>query len=172
MCGVESLVSVGSIVRPHGVRGEVKIHFFADRPERFKEIRAVYLERKKDEGEWVRVESGRIQGSRSILKLAGVDDRESADSLRGLKIMVRKEDRPLLPEGSFYIFDLIGLEVVSTDGRKIGSVVDVLSTPAQDVYVVEHGGKEIMIPAVKQFIKQVDIEKGFVVVETIEGLVE
>jgi 16S rRNA processing protein RimM len=174
MCGVESLISVGSIVRPHGIRGEVKIHFFTERPEWFEEIRSVYLERKKDGGEWVRVERGRVQGNRIILKLEGVDDRESADSLRGLEIRVGREDRhrPPLAEGSYYVFDLIGLEVVSTDGRKIGSIVDVLNTSAQDVYVVEHRGKEMMIPAVKQFIKQVCIEKGFVVVETIEGLVE
>lgn len=169
---VERFISVGRIVRPHGIRGEVKVAPLTDRPEQFKKFRSIYLERKGGNGEWVEVEKGRVQGNRVILKLSGISGREEAESLRGVLLKVRGDVCPLLPEGSYHVFDLIGLEVKTAEGEKIGSVVDVLQGPAQDVYVIDAGGREVLIPGVKAFVKRVDIQGGVMVIEPIEGLLD
>jgi 16S rRNA processing protein RimM len=172
MCGVESLISVGRIIRPHGIRGEIKITPLTDRPERFKEFQSLYIEGEKGDGKWVEVERGRIQGKYVILKLAGINDRNAADSLRSQLLKIDRSDCLPLPKDTYYIFDLIGLEVKTTKGDKVGSLIEVLHLSMQDVYIIDTGDREILIPAVKRFIKKVNIKDGVVLVEPIEGLLD
>ena len=166
----ETLISVGKVVRPHGLKGEVKVEPLTDWPERFEVYRSLYLEGEK--GGWVDVERGRVQGRHVILKLQGVDDREGAGALREVVLKIRRRECPPLEEGSYYIFDLVGSTVRTVEGEAIGTVVDVLRMPAQDVFVVDMEGREVLIPAVKAFIKDVDVENKRVVVELIEGLLD
>ena len=172
MGGVEPLISVGRIVRPHGIRGEVKVAPLTEWPERFQEFRSIYVEPEGENGEWMEIERARVQGRRIILKLSGIDDRDRADSIRGFILKVDKETCPPLPEGQYYISDLIGMRVVTMAGEEIGLLVDVLNMPSQDVYVVEADGREILIPGVKAFIKRVDVENKMMIIETIPGLLE
>jgi len=167
---VESYASVGRIVRPHGIRGELKVVSLTGWPEQFNQYRTLYVERPDGNGEWFAVERSRLQGERIILKLSGIDDREKAESFRGSFLKIQKEENSFLPEGTYYVSDLLGLEVCTNEGERIGSLVDVMKMPAQDVYVVDMGGREILIPAVKVFIKKVDIQGGRILIQPIEGL--
>ena len=172
MEGADCLISVGRIARPHGIRGEVKVTPLTDWPERYEEFRSVYMGSEDHVGEWVDIERARIQGGRIILKLSGIDDRTQAEALRGTILKVREEMCSALPDGSYRIFHLIGLGVSTTMGEQIGTLVDVMKMPSQDVYVIDAGGKEILIPAVKKFIKQIDVQNKVMIIEPIEGLLE
>ena len=172
MCGGETFVSIGRIVRPHGIRGEVKVTPLTDWPERIKEYGSLYMERGEGGGKWVEIEKGRVQGNQVILKISRIDDKKVAESLRGAELKIQGDKIIPPPEGSYYIFDLIGLEVTTTEGKRIGSVVDILRMPAQDVYVVDANGREVLIPAVKAFIKRVDIQGGEIVIRVVEGLLD
>jgi len=170
--GADNLISVGRIARPHGIRGEVKVTPLTDWPEKYEEFRSVYLELEDKNGEWVDIEKARIQGSRVILKLSGIDDRTHAETIRGYNLKVREETCSALPDGSYRISHLIGLGVNTTSGEQLGTIVDVMRMPSQDVYIIDAGGKEILIPAVKKFIKQVDVQNKVMIIEPIEGLLE
>lgn len=172
MCGGETFVSIGRIVRPHGIRGEVKVTPLTDWPERLKEYSSLYMEKGEGCGKWMEIEKGRVQGNQVVLKISGIDDRKGAESLRGAELKIQGDKITPPPEGSYRIFDLIGLEVTTTAGKRIGSVVDILRMPAQDVYVVDADGREVLIPAVKAFIKRVDIQGGEIVIRVIEGLLD
>ena len=172
MGGVEFLISIGKIVRPHGIRGEVKVSPLTDWLEIFQTFRSMYLESEGDHGEWIKVEKTRIHGNRVVVKLSGIDDRNRAESICGFVLKVHEKDCPPLPEGYFRIDKLIGLKVSTMEGEDVGIISDVLRMPAQDVYVVDANGREILIPAVKDFIKHVDIEKKIMLIEPIEGLLE
>ena len=169
---VEHLISVGKIVRPHGIRGEVKVSPLTDWPERFHAFRNLYLVSEGEHGEWVEIEKVKIQGNRIVLKFSGIDDRNRAESIRGFILKIDEKDCPPLPEGYFRIDQLIGLSVKTLGGESVGILVDVLRMPAQDVYVVDAQGKELLIPAVKDFIKDVDLERGIVLIEPIDGLLD
>jgi 16S rRNA processing protein RimM len=107
-----------------------------------------------------------------VVKLNGVDDRDRAESLRGSILRLQRKFCKTLPGGSFYVFDLIGLKVVTAAGETVGEVRDVLMLPAQPVLVVIHGEKEVLIPAVKTFVHQVDLQSRTLMVEPIEGLLD
>lgn len=172
MSGVETLIAVGRIVRPHGICGEVKVASLSDWPELFEQYRSLYIEKEGGEGKWIGVERGRTRGNQIILKLSGINNRNGAESLRGALLKVGRDDCLPIPEDTYYVFDIVGLSVRTTQGEIIGSVVDVLKMPAQDLYVVDNGEKEVLIPAVKAFIKKVDIQEGQIVIEPIEGLLD
>jgi len=169
--GVGSFISIGKIGRPHGIRGEVKVIPLTDWPERFQQVQSVYLEPEGEVGVWVEIERAEVGGNRIILKLAGIEDRDQAERIRGRIIKVYEEELPL-PEGYFHVFRLIGMDVRSSAGETMGTIVDVLRMPAHDIYVVDLNGREVMIPAVKRYVKRVDIENNVMIVEAIEGLLE
>ena len=171
MGGVGSLISIGKIGRPHGIRGEVKVVPLTDWPERFQQLRSVYLEAEGEDSVLLEIERAQVRGNRVILKLAGIEERGQAEQIRGHIIKVNEEDLPL-PEGYFHIFQLIGMDVRSSAGETIGAIVDVLRMPSHDIYVVDSNGREVMIPAVEKFVKRVDIENNVMIVEPIEGLLE
>jgi 16S rRNA processing protein RimM len=169
---VGSFIPIGEIVRPHGIRGDVKVYALTERPGLFTEFQNFYMHNEAGQGEWVSVENVRVKSNIIVLKLKGIDNREEAESLRGNILEISADDFPPLPEGSYYVLDLIGLKVTDVNGVEIGLIVDVLSMPTHDVYVVDRNGAEVLIPAVEEFIKLIDIEKGNMVVKTITGLLE
>ena len=153
-------VNVGRITGAHGLKGDVKVEVLTDFIDRFQVGRRLRLKRR-----WVTVERARFQGSRLILKLSGVDSVDLAETLPGETLEAPYEP-PELDEDEFLTADLIGLKVVTVEGVEIGVVADVLRMPAHDVIVVG----ERMIPAVKQFVKGVDLAAGTMTVELIEGM--
>ena len=159
---VQPYLQAGEIVATHGVRGECKILPWADSPAFLTQFSRVFLD-----GQAVAVQRARVQGNCVLMKLAGVDSVEQAAALRGKTVSVAREDAPPLEDGAVYIADLIGLPVFQ-DGEQLGTIADVLSLPAHDVYVVR-GAHEYLIPAVPAFILEVDTARG-VTVRLIEGM--
>ena len=156
-------LEAGRIVNTHGVRGEVKIQPWADSPEFLRDFSRLYID-----GRPYRLLSARVHKSSVIASLEGVDDVNAAMALRDKTVCIdRREAR--LPEGGYFIQDLIGAKVVTEDGAELGTLAEVLNMPASDVYVVR-GEREILIPAVPQFIVSRDIDEGVITVRMMEGL--
>lgn len=160
---------IGRVLKPFGVRGELKIAILTDFPERFASLRQVFL---GDDAKSFTVESARVQGNTARLKLAGIDTPEAAATLREQFIYVAREDAAPLPPNRVYLYQIIGLRVVTTDGVSLGKVVDVLDTRANDVYIVHDGSREILLPAIPDVVKEIDLNRGEMIVELIDGLVE
>lgn len=163
----EQYLEAGKITNVHGVMGEVRVQPWADSPDFLCRFDTLYV----DEAHWpIRVERARVHKNMVILKLEGVTDVPSAMAMRNATLYIDRSDAPL-PEGSFFLADLYGLEVRDAqDGRVLGRLDDVLTLPANNVYVVRGGERELMIPAVPQFIAETNIEGGYLRVNLMEGL--
>lgn len=167
----EELIKIGQITAPHGIRGEVRVYPLTDFPERFTTLRQVLL---GPEARPVGVRARGVVKNLIVLQIDGVNDRDQAEKLRLQYLQVPKSEVHPLPEGHYYVFDLIGLDVADPDGKHIGKLVGVdQSSPVHDLYVVETAPrKRYMVPAVKAFVKEISLEKGRVVIEPIPGLLE
>ena len=159
---MKQLLEAGEIVATHGIKGELKLLPWADSPEFLLDLPRLCLD-----GAWYEVEHSRVQKTCVLLKLKGVDTVEAAARLVRKIACFDRDDAPL-PEGSHYIADLIGLQVLS-DGEPIGKLIDVLSMPGNDVYVVQ-GKRRYMIPVVRSFVDEPDYKAGTVNVRLIEGM--
>lgn len=159
-------IRIGKIVNVVGLKGEVKVYNYSDSSEIYETTDEVYV------GDRLcRVEAVRLQKNVVILKLMGVDDRDSAERLRGTFISVTEDDLPELPDGQFYVRDLIGMTAVEENGNVLGHVTDVLQNTAQDIFEIEDdNGKKILIPKVDQFVLNIDSSKREITVRMIEGL--
>jgi 16S rRNA processing protein RimM len=158
-------VAIGRIVAPRGVRGELKVEPLTDFPERFAPGQVIWLGGLRRE-----VEGSRQQRSHLLLKLAGVDSAEQAAALRGELLEVPQEELHALGEGQYYRFQLQGMAVYDTAGQALGTIVDILSTGANDVYVVRGPRGELLLPAIEEVVKEVNAEGGRMVVELMEGM--
>lgn len=154
------------------LRGEVKIYNYSDL-ERFEELDTVILANRKQSKEY-KIENVRYQKNMVIVKFKGVNDRNQAEALKDYEVFITEEDLRELPEDTFYIRDLVGCQVKDLEsGNVIGKISDVLQNTAQDLYQVElDGGKQVFIPAVAQFVKNVNIEEKMVEVSLIPGFLD
>jgi 16S rRNA processing protein RimM len=176
----EGLIRIGQITAPHGVRGEVRVQPLTDYPERFATLHRALLGPEGSErpgAAEARPVEVRFKGTargQILLQIAGITDRNQAEALRWQYLMVPRSEVYPLPEGHYYIFDLIGLAVVDPAGAPLGKLVDVdRNSPAHDLYVVETApGKRYMVPAVQAYIKEINLEKGYMVVQPVPGLLE
>lgn len=158
-------VVIGKIVSTFGCRGEVKVRPETDFPKRFELLKEA-LVRSRNGQQVLCIERARTQGDAVILKFAGIDDVESARALAGSDIYISKSQlMPLGPE-EYYMHDIIGLEVVSVEGEQLGKVIEILRSPAHDIYVTERA----MIPAVRDYVLSVDLSAGKIIVKLVEGL--
>ncbi|MDU4959937.1 MAG: ribosome maturation factor RimM [Sporomusaceae bacterium] len=146
------LIIIGKIVAPHGVRGDVRVNPLTDFPERFLTMKQVLA------GEQLLpLESAKMHKQFLLLKFGGRDDRNAVEELRGRLLYVPRSETVPLPAGEYYIFDLIGMDVYTTDGRAIGKVAEVLATGSNDVYVVERpSGRPLLVPALKTIVAELD----------------
>ncbi len=178
---------IGEVTVPHGVRGEVRVLPLTDRPERFAKLASVLVVEGGVRGlpREAAVEYASCRGNMVFLKLAGVDDADGAAKWRGVKLGVPREEAIRLPEGHYFHFEIIGLLVVTEEGRVLGRVARIYETGANDVYEVRPepasgrgpaGGsgprKPFLLPALKSVIREVDVPGGKMVVRLIPGLVE
>lgn len=165
-------VFLGQVVRPHGVRGGLKIKVSDERPDRFQAGQAVLLKgpREKGEGQTFQVKSYSEEGLFGILYLEDCQTLDQAETLRGFSLYVDRTDLPDLPRDRFYILDLEGLDVVNEEGLDRGRVESVLSTWANDVLALRYQGREILIPFVKAFIREIDLDRQQIVIHEWEGL--
>lgn len=163
-------VPVAEIVKAHGLRGEVAVELHTDSPEHMIAVDSVVVsDSRHKQTRRLRVESVRpTVGTRALVKFEGVDDVDQARELRGCTVLLHKDDVPPPPEGAYYDFQIVGLRVVTTDDRELGRVVEVIRTGANDVYVTE----EALIPAVDHVVKSIDLERGEMLIEEVEGLLD
>lgn len=164
---------LGEVLRPHGIRGELRVRLLTDHPERINQLEQVFLGSgvDADDAQPFSVQHMRRNQEYGLLKLKGIDDRNAADLLRGLFVMVDFENAVPLEEGEFYLFQLIGLTVQLEDGSTLGTLVEVLETSANDVYIVDsptYG--EVLVPVTDETIINTDIDAGVVTVRLPEGL--
>jgi len=164
---MQQYLEAGKVVAVHGVMGEVRVQPWADSPEFLCQFKTLYV----DSNHWpIRVERARVHKNMVIFKFEGVTDVPSGLAMRNAVLYIDRADVKL-PEGSFFLADLIGLEVRdAATGEKIGVLEDVRSLPAQKIYLVKTPEREIMIPAVPQFIAETNIEGGYIRVNMMEGL--
>lgn len=165
-----NMVAIGKVIAIHGLRGQLKVKSITDNPDRFDELKSVFLEPRNGETISFTVEKVRTQGDHVFLKLQGVDDRTDAEAFRGAWVSVDKAEVPPLAADSFYIFELEGMEVFGPDGMRIGVVIRVEEFPANDVIVVESETEEIWVPALKDIVREVDAANRRMIVVLPEGL--
>lgn len=161
-------IKIGKIVNTVGLKGEVKVYNYSDSIEIYETIESIYVEDRLTV-----IENVRAQKNMVILKLEGADDRNAAEALRGKDLYITEDDLPELPEGQYYVRDLIGMSVTEEDGNLLGHVTDVLQNTAQDIFEVEsENGKKLLIPKVDQFVLDIDAEKREITVRLIEGMLD
>jgi len=169
---MEDYFRIGVITRPHGVLGEMKVYPVTDDIKRFKGMKEILMgppEGRKGGLSTEKIEGVRFQKNMVLLKLSGIDSPEDARKLSQYQLYVKREDAIPLYENEYFVKDLIGLDVISDKGEKLGVLSDVINTAANDVYVVK-GEREILIPAVKEYVLSIDLSKGEMTVLFVEGM--
>jgi 16S rRNA processing protein RimM len=164
--------TIGKVVAPFGLRGELKVLSLTDIPNRFAELEAIHL---GPDHIPHRIKSVRpYKGEMVVMKIAGIEDANTAETLRNLDLTIPLSQLAKLPPDSYYQHDILGLQVSTLDGRDIGRIVDIMITGSNDVYVIEAtaDGKQILIPAIKDVIKQVDLIRQMMYIEPIQGLLD
>lgn len=164
---------LGEILRPHSIRGEVRMRILTDYPERISELGTVYLGSSPDSPR-IRpydVQHMRMHQGYGLLKFKTVQDRDQAEMLRGLFVMVEIANAIPLEDDEVYLYQLIGLQVHTEDGEALGTIKEVLETGANDVYIVDSPTyREVLIPATDETILETDIEAGTMIVRLPDGL--
>jgi 16S rRNA processing protein RimM len=168
----ETFLAIGTIVKAFGIRGEVVVRAYTDSTARFQRLKEVHVGPDAGRAAAIRIDRTSVEPRGVRLKLAGIDDRNAAEALVGSVLFVDDRHRAKPPRGRFFIHEVIGLRVCDEEGRVLGTVREVLKMPAQDVYVVERHGRDVMIPAVKEFVREIDPVAGIMRVRLIEGLLE
>lgn len=167
---MENLLEIGKIVNTHGLRGEVKVVPWTDSPDDFEAVEKVFL-KIKSEYMPLTVKSVRYQKNNLIVKFREFDNINDVEAFKGATLYCDRDELGELPEGVYYIVDLIGLTVVSDEGDVVGVIADVFNTGANDIYDVKREGKKnLLLPVIDEVVKEIDMEKGQVTVHIMEGL--
>jgi 16S rRNA processing protein RimM len=168
----KSLFPIGRVIKPHGVRGKVKVEYFGEDLHRLSFYREIFIEGEKGRPEVFEVLEAIPQPPRVILRLKGIEKVEEAESLVGKEILVGKKALLELEEGEYYWMDLLGMKVETQGGKRIGEVREIFPTGANDVYVIEGKRREILLPATEEVIESIDLKKKVMRVVRMEGLWE
>jgi 16S rRNA processing protein RimM len=173
---MQDFIQIAMLVAPHGIKGEARAIMLTDFPQRFKKLKEGYLV-KEQERLKVNIMYSDTRGKFVILKFAGFDTPEAIENYRNYFLEIDRNDAVKLPKGHYYIHEIIGLEVFDNTENYLGKVIDVLQTGANDVYVVQRedsvkktGNKDLLIPAIKEVVREINIESKKMYVRLIEGL--
>jgi 16S rRNA processing protein RimM len=158
-------ITIGQILAPWGTKGKLKVEVVTDFPQRFTPSSKVYINRQP-----MTIDSSEWHKRAVIIKLNTVDSIEAAQRLQGQPVEIHHSQAYPLPEGQYYHFQIIGLEVWTTRGELLGNITEILTADSNDNYVVRGAKGEILIPAIDDVVKSIDLDKGRVVIEPIEGL--
>lgn len=164
-------LDIGKVINTHGVRGEVKVIPLTDDPLRYNLLKEVLIE-EHDKLKNYSIQSVRYHKGFILLKLVNIDNMDDAEKLRNKVLKIHRKDAVQLPEGSYFICDLIGIKVFGINQMELGTIKEILKTGSNDVYVVSYGEKEILIPALKTVVKSIDLESGKMVVDLPKGIIE
>jgi 16S rRNA processing protein RimM len=168
----KNLFPIGKVIKPHGVKGKVKVEYYgADLPS-LSHYREIFIEDEQGRLESYEILESIPQPPRLIIHLKGIEKMEQAESLAGREIFVKKEALLELEEGEYYWVDILGLEVQTQEGKRIGKVKEIFPTGANDVYVVEGKRGEILLPATEEVIQGIDMKRRVMMVIRKEGLWE
>lgn len=167
-------MAVGQVIGIHGLRGEIKVEMYTDFPDRFAPGVVLYLGETLDA---VTLQTVRPHKGHLLIKCAEIDGRQAAEDCRGLWFFVPAAEAARLDEGSYWIHDIIGLGVVTTDGIRLGEITDVLATGANDVYVIRpadgvNQGRDVLIPAIADVVMGVDLAQHVMTVRLLDGLLD
>lgn len=168
----DELISVAHIARPQGIRGEVIADLLTDFPDRFSKLSAVTLKKANGELVTLQLQTSRPHNGRVVLKFAGFDDMNSAETLRDARVLITADQLVKLPKDSFYDFDLVDCEVVTINGQTIGKVTGVQRFGAAPLLVVNGGDREHLIPLASSICTDVNVAQKRIVVDPPEGLLE
>jgi 16S rRNA processing protein RimM len=159
---MEKFLAVGQIINTHGLKGELKIYPLTDDIRRFRKLEKVFIDGAEKKVVWCKLQTDRV-----ILKLEGIDSIEQAQKYKEKYIEIAREDAVPLEEGTYFVADLIGCTVYDTEGNNLGVVYDVLKTGSNDVYWIKEG-KELLIPALKDIVTEVDVEHSKIIIKPVE----
>lgn len=169
---MEDMLRVGVISSTHGVRGEVKVFPTTDDPARFEDLKTVFLDTGREKLE-LEITGVKFFKNMVILKFKGYDNINDIEKYLGKDLWITREQAVPLGEDENFVGDLIGLQVVTDEGETLGTMKDVMFTGANDVYVVEREDKkELLLPAIKDCILDVDLENGVMTVHVLDGLLD
>lgn len=162
---------IGKIINTHGIKGEVKIYPLTDHIERFDDLKIAYIGESNIK---VNIQNVRYHKGMVMLKFKEFNDINEVLRFKEQFLYVDDKDRIILPEDHFFIYDLVGCSVEDISGNIVGKLSDVIQGSSNDVYVIkdDEKQKEYLIPAVKQFIKKIDIESKLIIIDPIEGMIE
>ena len=163
--------TIGIVVAPFGVQGELKVRLLTDIPDRFNQLDAIYLGPSHTQHS---IQSVRpYKGEMVVLKLQGIDDANTAETLRNVALTIPESQLATLPPDSYYQHDILGLQVLTLKGRDLGKIVDIIETGSNDVYVIQSPtGDQNLIPAIKDVVKQVDLRRHVMYIEPVAGLLD
>lgn len=168
---MEEYFEIGQIVNTSGLKGILKIKPFTDDIKKFSNLKTIYIKTKSGLTEF-KIEQVRYVKNMVMLKVAGIDTVEEAEKYRNLYIKILRDQEEELEEGSYYVVDILGCKVNTDANQELGKIVDVFQTGSNDVYVVkDEQGKQILLPAIKEVIKNVDVKNKIITVHLLEGLV-
>lgn len=165
-----ALVVVGRVLRPQGVRGELRVQPETDFPERLGTLSQAVLVTAEGSTP-VRLEAVRAAGEAVLVKVAGVDTPEAARRFSGAHLAVPRELAAALPEGRHYVFEVLGLTAVTEEGHELGTVEAVIRTPGNDVYVVR-GAREVLVPAISSVVLRIDLAHRRMLIRPMPGMLE
>jgi len=168
----KNLFPIGRVVKPHGIKGKVKVEYFGENLSRLSLYREIFIKDDKDKPEAYEVLETIPQPPRLILRLKGIERIEEAETLIGKEILIERKSLLKLEEGEYYWVDLLGMEVETEGGKRIGKIREIFPTGANDVYVVEGERREILLPATDEVIRSIDLKRGVMKVARMEGLWE
>jgi 16S rRNA processing protein RimM len=169
---VTTFVAVGKVAGPVGLGGEVRITPWTDSEERLKQLKQVWIGSDPTAAKEFAVEGIRSSGRSTVMKVGGIEDRTAAEQMRDKLLLIPQEHVVPPPRGSYFIDDVLGMDVVTEEGKRVGIVREILRLPSNDLWQVDSGTKMISIPAVKEFIRNVDLRTKTVVIHEVEGLLD
>ena len=169
---MDELIEIGRIVKSIGLKGRVKAVSYCESAQTLETLKEVFIGQQKDHATLYTVHNIAIKGKGGsfLMELDGVESVEASNAMRGCYLYMPSGSLESLPDDEYYWHDIIGLDVVTEDGRNLGRVTDILPTGSNDVYVCCGKEEEILIPAISEVIRKIDLEKGVIVVTLIEGL--
>lgn len=169
---MEEMLRVGVISSTHGVRGEVKVYPTTDDPERFLDLDEVTLDAGREQIV-LEIQNVKFFKNMVILKFKGYDNINDIEKYKGRDLLIRRDQAVELDEDEYFVTDLIGLRVEAEDGTVLGELKEVMPTGANDVYIVrQENGKELLLPAIKDCILDVDLEQGIMKIHVMDGLLD
>jgi 16S rRNA processing protein RimM len=160
-------LAIGRVVRPHGVRGELRVEILTDFPEQLDRLTTVHIGPDADP---FKIEGMRLHKEAALLRLEGIDDRNAADALRGALVQIPLEEAVPLEEDEFYEHQIIGMAVVEQDGTYLGKVTQIITTGANDVFVVIGPQGELLLPVIEEVILAIDLDADRMTVQVMDGL--